>query len=63
MFQSLEYDIVIGEGNVSLEPKFMREIGKLSTFDEEASKVRGFITVCKLYIRMRMREESVKKQI
>ena len=55
--------VVIREGNVSLEPKFMREIAKLSTFDKEASKVRGFIIVCKLYVRMRMREKSVKKQI
>ena len=55
--------MVTREGNVSLEPRFMREVAKLSTFDREASKVRGFITVCKLYIRMRMREELVEKQI
>ena len=55
--------VVTREGNVSLEPRFMREVAKLSTFNGGASKVRGFITVCKLYIRMRMREKSVKKQI
>ena len=27
------------------------------------SKVAGFITVCKLYIRMRMREEPVEGQV
>ena len=55
--------VVTREGNVSLEPRFMREVAKLSTFDGEASKVREFITVCKLYIRMRMREKLVEKQI
>ena len=28
-----------------------------------ASKVSGFVTVCRLYIRMKMRETAVKEQI
>ena len=32
-------------------------------FDGTTEKVSGFITACKLYIRMKMREEAVEKQI
>ena len=39
------------------------EIVKSLIFDGEASKVEEFITACKLYIRMRMREESVEEQV
>ena len=36
---------------------------KLLLFDGDLGKIVNFITICKLYIRMRMREKTVKKQI
>jgi len=39
------------------------EVVKSQIFDGMSSKVAEFITAYKLYIRIRMREESVKKQI
>ena len=35
----------------------------LSLFDREARKVRGFVTACKLYLRMKMRGITVEKQM
>jgi len=39
------------------------EVAKLQTFDGILSKVSGFLSACKLYIRMRLRELSVEEQI
>ena len=39
------------------------EVAKLQIFDGMTARVASFITACKLYIRMRMREETVKGQI
>jgi len=39
------------------------EVVKPQIFDGMSSKVAEFITACKLYIRMRMREESVEGQV
>jgi len=39
------------------------EVAKLQTFDGTPSKVSGFVAVCKLYIRMRLRESLVEEQI
>ena len=32
-------------------------------FDGDLEKVAGFVTACKLYIRIKMRKKSVKEQI
>jgi len=39
------------------------EVARLQEFDGSSGKVAGFITVCKLYIHMKMREVAVKEQI
>ena len=39
------------------------EVAKLQTFDKTLSKVSKFIGVCKLYMRMKLRESSVEEQI
>jgi len=36
---------------------------KPQTFDSIVSKISGFLTVCKLFIRMRIREIVVEEQI
>jgi len=38
-------------------------MAKPQTFDRTLSKVSRFVAACKLYIRMRLRESSVEKQI
>jgi len=39
------------------------EVAKPQIFDGSSTRVGGFISACKLYIRMRMREESVEGQV
>jgi len=39
------------------------EVAKPQIFDGTSSKVAEFITVCKLYIRMRLRKEPVEEQV
>jgi len=39
------------------------EVAKPQTFDEAVSKVLEFLIICKLFIRMRMREAAVEEQI
>jgi len=39
------------------------EVAKPQVFDETSSKISGFVMVCKLYIRMKMREMVVEEQI
>ena len=39
------------------------EMARLPMFDGTLSKVSGFVTAYKLYIKMKMREVAVEKQI
>jgi len=39
------------------------EVAKPQIFDGTSSRVAGFIMVCKLYIKMKMREEPVEGQV
>ena len=39
------------------------EVAKLAIFNGEAGKVKGFVTVCRLFLRIRMREAMVEEQV
>jgi len=39
------------------------EVAKLPVFSGKAEKVEGFITVCKLFLKMKMRGVTVEEQI
>jgi len=39
------------------------EVAKPAIFSGEAGKVGGFVTVCRLYLRIKMREATVKEQV
>ena len=39
------------------------EMAKPAIFNGEVAKVGGFITVCRLFLRMKLREVTVKEQV
>jgi len=58
-------EAVVGVGGVTEKSNTGSniEVAKLPVFNREAGKVRGFITVYRIYLRMRIREAMVKEQI
>jgi len=50
---------VISQSNTGLNV----EMVKLQIFDGAVNKVSGFLIACRLYIRMKMRDMTVKEQI
>jgi len=49
--------VIRGEGGRATE------VAKPQIFDGMSSKISGFISACKLYIRMKLREELIEGQI
>jgi len=39
------------------------EIAKLAIFNGEAGKARGFVTACRSYLKMKMREGTIEEQV
>ena len=42
---------------------FAMEVAKLAIFNGKAGRVGGFITACRLYIKMKLRENMVEEQV
>jgi len=42
---------------------YQMEVAKPAIFSAEAGKVGGFVTTCRLYLRMKMREATVEEQV
>ena len=51
------------KGAVGPNTGFHMEVAKLAIFNGEAGKVGGFITACRLYLKMKMRGISVEEQV
>ena len=45
----------------NMEPHM--KVAKLAIFNGEAGKVGGFVIACRLYLRIKMREATVKEQV
>ena len=50
-----------GEERRMMSPKV--EVATPAIFNGEAGKVGGFVTICRLYLRMKMREATVEEQV
>jgi len=52
-----------GRGPVGSNTGSHMEVAKLAIFSGEAGRVGGFITACRLYIKMRLRGNTVEEQV
>ena len=55
--------VVAGRGIEGLNVGSHMEMARPSIFSGEVGRVGGFITACKLYLRMKMREVLLEEQI
>ena len=59
--------LLVAEGARGVVPRpntgSSTEVAKLQVFDRRLVKVLGFIIACRLFIRMRIRKNTVEKQI
>jgi len=53
----------IGEGATGSNTGSHMEVAKLAIFNGEAGKVGGFIMVCRLFVRMKLRGTTVEEQV
>ena len=58
--QIIVLTIQVGEGEVG-EVMTNMEVARTQVFNRISSKIPGFVMVCKLYIRMKMRKAVVKE--
>ncbi len=50
-------------GAAEVNRRYQMEVAKPAIFSGEAGKVEGFIIVCRLYLRMKMRKATVEEQV
>ena len=50
-------------GAAEVNRGYQMEVAKPAIFSGEAGKAGGFITACRLYLRMKMREATVEEQV
>jgi len=50
-------------GAAEVSRGYQMEVAKPAIFSGEAGKVGGFVTACRLYLRMKMREATVEEQV
>ena len=50
-------------GAAEVSRGYQMEVAKPAIFSGETEKVGGFIIVCKLFLRMKMREATVEEQV